>query len=359
MKPNLHLDSFMSGKNFSLLRSGRKQRRNLSFFLGSFVFRRLGPASCTAVLGLLGIGLNPKALGAGSLATQTVSSPTQWIITHDAKPVLIYEFDPQKFKPYVKALNTLQGYGVLRDSPGDHLHHHALMYGIKVNGVNFWEETPGCGVQKVVESMPPQILQSPDGSPQARLAQAIYWLAPEDAFLPNTNAPSLLIEHRTLTLTLDLGKRETALHWRSEFEVGAKTNAVTLTGANYHGLGMRFLQELDPLAVHFTPEGKPVLSNSRQDVTAHSWEAVAFDQPGKPATIALFGGARNARGDASYFAMKTPFAYLSATQGLDHEALLYRRGERFTVDYLITLYPELVSTEALAKRSRQWREAAR
>jgi len=39
------------------------------------------------------------------------------------------------------------------------------------------------------------------------------------------------------------------------FEVGIRTNVVTLTGANYHGLGMRFLQELDPLAVHLASEG--------------------------------------------------------------------------------------------------------
>ena len=110
--------------------------------------------------------------------------------------------------------------------------------------------------------------------------QVLYWLAPEDAFLPNTNAPALLIERRTLTLTLDPKQQETALHWKSEFEVGPRTNTVTLTGANYHGLGMRFLQELDPLAVHLTPEGSRTLSSGKQDVSAHRWEAVVFDHPG-------------------------------------------------------------------------------
>ena len=96
------------------------------------------------------------AAAAEGLVAEASSRPTQWTITYEGKPVMVYEFDPQKFKPYVKALNTLRGYGVLRDSPSDHLHHHALMYGIKVNGVNFWEETTGCGVQKVVESSPPR-----------------------------------------------------------------------------------------------------------------------------------------------------------------------------------------------------------
>ncbi|SPE62781.1 exported hypothetical protein [Verrucomicrobia bacterium] len=306
------------------------------------------------VLGLLGLCSNSGASAAERLAAESSSRLTQWTITYDGKPVMVYDFDPQKFKPFVKALNTLSGYGVLRDSPGDHLHHHALMYGIRVNGINFWEETTGCGVQKVVETSAPEISKNEAGQPQARLVQLLYWLAPEDAFLPNTNAPALLIERRTLTLTLNPKQRETALHWKSEFEVGSKTNVVTLTGANYHGLGMRFLRELDPLAVHLTPEGTPDLAGSRQDVSAHRWEAVAFDSPGKPATIALFGAASNARGEARYFSMKTPFAYLSATQGLDGEALVYRRGERFELNYLVTIHPELKSSESLAERGRQW-----
>ncbi|MEI6389680.1 MAG: hypothetical protein WCT12_01125 [Verrucomicrobiota bacterium] len=49
------------------------------------------------------------------------------------------------------------------------------------------------------------------------------------------------------------------------FEVGLRTNVVTLTGANYHGIGMRFLQELDPLAVHLASEGNPDLDSMTKD----------------------------------------------------------------------------------------------
>ena len=42
-----------------------------------------------------------------------------------------------------RASHYVTGENLLRDAPHDHLHHHALMYGIRVNGVNFWEETPG------------------------------------------------------------------------------------------------------------------------------------------------------------------------------------------------------------------------
>ena len=311
-------------------------------------------ATCTVAVGVV-----PSVRAADLTVAETAARPTQWTIAYGGQPIMVYSSDPQRFKPYVQALNNLAGYGVLRDSPFDHLHHHALMYGIKVNGLNFWEETPGCGVEKVVETTRPVALLTSDGRPQAKLMQVIYWLAPEDAFLPNTNAPPLLIEHRTLVLTLDLPRQETALQWNSVFEVGSKTKTVTLTGANYHGLGMRFLHELDALAVHLTPDGKPDLANSRQDVATHGWEAVTFDAPGKPATIVLFSGAANARGDAHYFAMLTPFAYLAATQGLDKEPLVYHRGDHFELNYLVAVYPEIKTPAALADRARQWRETGR
>ncbi len=301
----------------------------------------------------------PRSQAADALSFGSASELTQWTVNFRDKPVMVYSFAPQKFKPYVKALYTLKGYNVLRDSPFDHLHHHALMYGIRVNGVNFWEETEGCGVEKVVSTSAPQTGTSSPGQPQATLTQVLHWVAPEDAFLPNMNAPTLLVERRTLALTLDEARQETALHWKSQFEVGTRTNVVVLSGANYHGLGMRFLQDLDPLAVHFYPEGKPDLSGNKQDVSAHKWEAVSFDAPGRPATIALFGDTGNARGDARFFSMRTPFAYLAATQHLDQEPLVFRKGDQFELNYLVVLYPEVKSPEAITARAQEWEKSKR
>ena len=55
------------------------------------------------------------------------------------------------------------------------------------------------------------------------------------------------------------------------------------------------------------------------------------------------------------FAMKTPFAYLSATQGLDREPLHYRRGETFELNYLLVLYPGPRSARELDERGDEWR----
>ena len=211
------------------------------------------------------------------------------------------------------------------------------MYGIRVNGLNFWEETPGNGVQKAVQSPPPEMVSGPSGRPQVRITQVIHWLRPDDAFLPDTSSAALLVERRILLLTVNAAEHETALQWTSEFEVGRKT--ITLSGANYHGLGVRFRQDLDPLASHLVAGRDVDLSNNRQDLSAAPWAAVAFDQPGHPATLAIVGHPANRGGDPVFFSMKTPFAYLSATQGLDKQELVYQASDKFTLRYLILLIP--------------------
>ena len=90
-------------------------------------------------------------------------------------------------------------------------------------------------------------------------------------------------------------------------------------------------------------------------VSAAPWAAVSFAAPDQPATIALVPHPANPRGDGAFFSMLTPFAYLSATQKLDQEPLVYHSGDKFTLRYLVLLYPEVKSTEALEARARRWR----
>lgn len=274
-----------------------------------------------------------------------------WPLNYQGQKLLVYAAG--KFKPYVKELYTVTGQNILRDAPYDHLHHHGLMYAIKANGVNFWEEVAGCGFEKPVETSPWVEGKSRDGQPQFVLKQTLHWLAPADADLPDTAPAAILIERRTLTVTVNPARKEVALQWKGEFAVGPKTNQVTLTGANYHGLGMRFPKDLDPLAKHLNAGGPPDL-NGRQDVSQHKWGSISFAPPNQPLTMVLFGHPTNARGNAWFFTMRTPFAYLSATQNLDQEPLVYRTGQPFQVNYLVTLYPELTSPEAINTRGQAW-----
>ena len=304
------------------------------------------------ILFLLCAGL-PVCLTAAEkapLGVEATQQTTAWTLRFHDQNVLVYSFAQGTFKPYVKELHTLRGENVLRDAPSDHLHHHGLMYGIAINGIDFWSETPGCGVQKPVKTSKPEVITNTQGKPQATFTQTIHWLAPEDAFLPDTSKVALLVEQRTLTLILDEETSETALQWTSKFEVGAKNNQVTLTGANYFGLGARFLKELDPLARHLNSGNTPDLSDNKQDVAPGDWASVSFDAPGKPATLVIYGHPDNAGGPARFFTMRTPFAYVSATQGLDKNPLVYHAGDTFNLQYTVALYPELKSPEFIANR---------
>jgi len=315
---------------------------------------RLSPIA--AVLSLLVSGLVQRALASEALRVEATAGQVEWAIFHGDKKLLVYRSDPRQFKPYVKKLCTIRGDNLLRDAPEDHLHHHGLMFAVSVNGLNFWEEISGSGVEKPIETLGPELDISAAGLPRATIRQTLHWLAPQDAFLPDSPKLALLIERRTLVLAVDESKDEVTLRWKSHFEVGGKTNTVDLAGSSYFGLGARFLRELDPIAAHFNSEGTPDLAGTRQDVTPHDWCAVVFDRPSAPATFAMFGHPANARGKAVFFTMKRPFAYLSATQGLDHEPLVYHAGDQFQVEYLVTLYPAVKSPSFLSDRAADWKK---
>ena len=79
-----------------------------------------------------------SARSANPLGVTVDEKSGQLNIHHAGKSLLVYSFASNQFKPYVKELRTLRGANVLLDSPADHLHHHGLMYAIRINGTNFW-----------------------------------------------------------------------------------------------------------------------------------------------------------------------------------------------------------------------------
>jgi hypothetical protein len=318
---------------------------------------RLSPIA--AALSLYVCGAAERAVAVEPLRVEPTAAQAEWTVFHGDKKVLVYRSDPRQFKPYVKELCTIRGDNLLRDAPANHLHHHGLMYAIRVNGLNFWEEISGSGAEKPMETLGPELGASAAGLPQATIRQTLHWLAPQDAFLPGSPNLALLVERRTLVLAVNEAQEEVTLDWKSQFEVGGKTNTVVLAGSTYFGLGARFLEELDPIAAHINSEGKPDLTGTRQDVTPHDWCAVVFDRPSAPATFAMFGHPANARGQATFFTMERPFAYISATQGLDKEPLIYRTGDKFQVEYLVTVYPAVKSSDALSARAAEWQKTQR
>ena len=248
----------------------------------------------------------------------------------------------------MRELYTLRGDNIVRDGVPDHLHHHGLMYGITVNGNNFWEEKSGSGVEKPIELTSSTSGESRGGLPQARFTQVIHWL-------PNRAAADpLLIEQRTVTVTVDERNQEVAVRWDAAFEVGKTAGKVALQGASYHGLGMRFPQAFDHVARFENPADAPYPTNNTLTTIDAAWTSVAGAIDGREIAVLMCGLPGNAPGHATFFTMANAFAYLSATQGLEKAPLEYAAGDKFKLSYLVTVYAGAKPREFLQHRYERW-----
>ncbi len=279
--------------------------------------------------------------------------------THEAslhfrgRPVLTYVFGPGQYKPYVREWNTLRGENLLRDAPSDHLHHHGLMYAIRVNGANFWEEREPAGRQVSMGAPGWTLGRSRDGMARAVLEHRIRWQPPGEA----SPDRALLLETRRLTVTVSPGWEEVALEWESRFQVGPGSERVRLEGAVYHGLGLRLPAALDHVAEFRNSAGEAYSEAQTQDLKRASWTAVAGRVEGREVMVGMAADARNA-GTSTFFTMRNAFAYLAATQDLATRPLEYARGTEFGLRYLLVAYPAHQNERFLADRFGAWRPAA-
>ena len=190
------------------------------------------------------------------------------VVRYQGRKLLVYAFATNQFKPYVRELYTLRGENVLRDAPPDHLHHHGLMYAVYVNGINFWEERGAPGIEKHVELPLHTARIDAKGMPVAYFTEIIHWLAPTNKAAPDSLAAALLIEQRTLTVTVDEKNQEVALRWDSEFQVGPNAGKVTINGPNYDGLGLRLPESFNHVAKFQNSADQPYAGPNTQNVIA-------------------------------------------------------------------------------------------
>jgi hypothetical protein len=270
------------------------------------------------------------------------------------RKLFAYSFASNQFKPYVRELFTLAGGNVLRDAPADHLHHHGLMYAVRLNGVNFWEEVNQPGRQRHVKVLAHDTRRNAAGLPQAAFTELIHWVPHVDRAREDTMPVAFLIERRTLTLTVDEAKEEVALAWHAEFEVGARTNRVTLHGSDYNGLGLRLPAAWDHVARHENSENAPYPAGDKPGAVPARWGTVSHPSDGRAMQVALFARPRGQAGTNCFFAMTEPFTYLAATQGLDKAPLEYHTGDRFAIDYVLLVYPAARTSAQLEARYQAW-----
>lgn len=268
-------------------------------------------------------------------------------------PLLRYSMAPTNYKPYVKEFRTLKGRNLLLDSPPDHVHHHGLMYAITVNGTNFWEEQKDPGVQRAAPLPMRYVGKSPEGRPLALFSHQTAWLASQHRHTTNALPVALLLETRTLSLTVDTAAGEVALRWQADFTAGRAADSVQLSGAAYHGLGLRFVRDFDLRAKHLNSENTPYSAEQKWDVIPARWAATQGRIGGHDVMAAIFASPQNA-GESHFFSMLNAFAYLSATQNLDRAPLTYKRGDRFKLDYLVVLRDDHPAADALEARYQKW-----
>jgi hypothetical protein len=299
------------------------------------------------------------AVGAANSASSAISieakpDGAELEVRFKGRKLLVYAFATNQFKPYVRELYTLRGENVLRDAPPDHLHHHGLMYAVCVNDINFWEEKGGAGVEKHVKLLGHSATTDDKGLATAQFAERIHWLAPTNRMAADSLAAAFLVEQRTLTLTVDEENQEVALRWHSRFQVGPKADKLRLHGPNYDGLGLRLPESFNHVARFQNSSNEPYTGRNSQNVLPARWTSVAGVMAGREVMLVMFGRQDNTRGDSLFFTMLDPFAYLSATLGLDKQPLEYGPGTKFSLSYLLTVYSENKPAEFINRRGALW-----
>jgi hypothetical protein len=286
-------------------------------------------------------GVAGCSIGTGSREFGVSYDNREGFVAYGGRQMMVYRFGEVPFKPYVKELRSPAGVQVLRDAPADHLHHHALMFGIGVDGVDFWAETPGCGRQVHKSN---SIMADGRAGELGRLVEKLDWVGPEGV---------LLQEERSIE-TYPLSGA-TVLNWQSRLTRPAGMAAAKLTGSHYFGLGARFAETMDKGSRFLYSDGQagPVVRGDER-LTGGGWCAVQGKVDGKDVTIAMFDGAGNPR-PAAWFTMNDPFAYLSATMRLHETAMELKAGQPMNLRYGVAVWDGYMSTQAIEKVYSEWK----
>jgi hypothetical protein len=258
-----------------------------------------------------------------------------------------YHYRDVPFKPYVQQLFSPRGVNVLRDAPSDHLHHHALMFAVAVDGVNFWEEQQAPGRQ-VHQSLAEVKIGKRNDVPDAAFTEQLNWFNPRSQEL-------LLKESRTIEICQLDEFKATLLNWQSTLAVPSGKESVTLTGSHYFGLGMRFMKSMDVGGKFRNAEGRAsdVVRGDERLVQAR-WCSYSAEANGKPVTVAMFGHPDNLRHPTLWFTMTKPFAYLSATLNLHREPLKVTSDKPLVLCYAAAVWDNRVENEQIENVYNWW-----
>lgn len=278
------------------------------------------PASAIRAVGVLAAVVS---CGGGFAA----DPPGDLVLPGGGAPALAYVHRAVPYKPYVKHLYSPAGVDVLLDAPPDHLHHHGLMFALRVDGTGFWEERAGAaGTQRTVSAR----------AEGGRIESDLEWLAPD-----GTNV--LVRERRAIRLlTAPAGMTVTAIEWGSEMTLPAgRSAAAQIAGNHYYGLGLRFAPPMNEATEFRFAEGAAKLDepygNDETLTRSSPWCAARGAIGGRPVTVAVLDHPRNPR-PVTWFTMTRPFAYVAATLHYNREPLALDPGRPLVLRYAVAVW---------------------
>ncbi|MFV1967609.1 MAG: PmoA family protein [Pirellulaceae bacterium] len=268
------------------------------------------------------------------------------LISKAAAPVLRYRYSDVPRKPYVQELYSPSGIQILRDAPHDHLHHHAMMFAIIGNGVDFWTEGQGHGTQNHVKLGIETVERG--GTPSRfNVTHELRWDSHE--------GKAVLVEERSVSVPARTQGEATLVTWCSSLRPAEGVESVTLTGTHYDGLGLRFIETMDRVGRFLHAAGKEgPLVRGTEHVTPSKWSAYIAPAHGQPVTVAIFDHPDNPRHPAGMFTMTAPFAYLSATPNVWKQPLVLSQGDQIRYRYGVAVWDGETSPEAIEALYRRW-----
>jgi hypothetical protein len=262
---------------------------------------------------------------------------TEITLKQGERAVLQYRYTDVPFKPYVKALYSPNGLNVVLDAPPDHLHHHGLMFALAVDDVHFWAEDAQAGKQMHTNT-------SVDVRDDlASFSALLSW---------HIDSKVLLREYRRITLLhTPPGLATNLITWWTSLMPDTE---VTLTGHHYYGLGMRFAASMDRTGTFINAAGaEGEVFRGDERLTQANWCAYTAEVDGQPVTVAMFDHPKNVR-PVTWFTMKSPFAYLSATLRYHEQPLKIAHGKTLDLYYGVAVWDGRVDSARIEQVYRHW-----
>jgi hypothetical protein len=112
---------------------------------------------------------------------------------------------------------------------------------------------------------------------------------------------------------------------------------------------------MDLTGTHRNADNKPdTVFRGDERLLRSKWCAYTANADGKPVTVAIFDHPENPRHPATFFTMRKPFAYLSATLNLHKEPLKVVSDKPLVLRYALAVWDGKVENDRIDEMYKSW-----